>query len=874
MALRVIAGATAAAGVLAVSTAGGIGLPGLALAALSGAVLVLVLPGLGWWSVGASAVTGLGVGAQVVWFDDPGVAVKSLVGLLLGTALGAVLTGVGLQLPRHGRWVLAAAQMGAVMLARVATGVVGDPDSGRLDLPGLPSLMTGEWGRALAVVAVGLALTGAERVHRAAAFGAVTGRRAWAWAAVVVAPVVLVTAVMILMGDLGPAVLLSTTLAVMIWRALGARLALPVLAVAGVAVLMIGMSSSEWATRWAEVNDPRGLLEGSEQSVRQLAMALRSMGLTGLVGGGPGSGSLTRVVPVGQSDYAIATIAGDYGQLVAWVGVLLMLGLGLSILRASVHTPGERGLIATGAGWMLTLTTVWVSAGTFGLVPFTGVNAPLLAMSGSAAGAAGVLLGAAAVALAGHERAGEPSLPAARVTLVATMAALLAVVGMLGQGMRLTLTGGDGRLVGESALRVPRGDLLYADGSQLASSDYRGARTYTDQDLPGLVGGYDREHLTQAGLEQVAAGAATCGGHSGGLGRAITLGVKDACDPRDVVTTIDPGLQALAEALVADSPAGSLVVLDRASRGVVALAAGAGSAWTPESDGTPPTGSVVTDQAPTGSVFKMVTAAAAITNGVAGIPALGSTLQLPGGSALGNQWAGPCPEAGLPAMLAYSCNTAAGWVGLQVGAVSLQGAADQLGFGNTTLVGPPDLTLGPDPIGWPRAGSATTGLGEPDNATGSGLARTAIGQQGVQGSLLEVANLMASVLDAQTRQPTMVAGWCSDDELRPWASPAAPIEGLELGPVRQGLQQAATRGTVRSLAPLGVTAGKTGTAETERGNISWVVVATDSQIIAARVLPTPANPRPRTGHGGAVDIIAQMLPMDTTIPAPKVCQGR
>lgn len=872
MVARLVVGAAAAAGALFLSTATVIGMPTLVLGAMAGAVVAGLLPAMGWWAVGAAGVAGLGVGVQVVWFDSPGVAVRSLLGLLLGLMLGVGLVGLGLRLGRMGRWALAVVLMAAVLLARVATVVAGDPNSGRLDMPGLPSLMTGEWGRALAVVAVGLALTGAERVHRAAAFGAVTGRRAWAWVLLLVAPVVLVTTVMVLMGDLGPAVLLSTTLAVMIWRALGARLALPVLVVAGVAVLMIGISSAEWDTRWAEVQDPRGLQEGSDQPVRQLAMALRSMGLTGLVGGGPGSGSLTRVVPVGQSDYAIATIGGDYGLLLAWLGVLVMLGLGVAILRASVRTPGERGLIATGAGWMLTITTAWVAAGTFGLVPFTGVNAPLLAMSGSAAGATGVLLGAAGAALAGREPAAEPSLPAGRVTLIATVVAVLAMVGVLGQGMWLTLTGGGGRLAGESVMR-PRGDLLYADGTLLATSNDRGARVYTDEALPQLAGGYDRSSLTQSGLEQVAAGAATCGGHRGWLGRAVTFGIADACDPRDVVTTIDPGIQAQVEKLVADRPAASLLVLDRTTRGVAALAAGGVSDWNAD-DGQPDVGSVVTDQSPTGSVFKMVTAGAAVTHGLGDIPALGSAVQLPGGGQLHNQWDGPCPETGVRGMLAYSCNTAAAWVGLHVGADGLQQAADRLGFGHATLVGPADPTLGPDPITWPRQGLATTGLGVTENATGAAVARTAIGQQGVQASTLEIANLLATVMEGQNRQPTMVAGWCADGRLQEWASPTHAIDGLDLAPIRQGLERAAARGTVRTLARLGVIAGKTGTAETDRGNISWTVVATGRYVIVARVLPTAANPRPRTGHGGAVDVVAELPPMTASTPSGGVCGER
>lgn len=844
-------------------------------AAAVGITLAVMLVGLGWWPVAAAGVAGFGAGVQSTWFTETGVAVKCLLALAFGLVLGRVFASGGLRMQREQRWVLAAGVVALVVVARVATLVWGNLDSGELRFPGLPALMTGEWGRVLAVVAVGLALTGADRVRHDAAVGVLPGRRAWAWLLLVVAPAVALTAVLLVVGDLGPAVILAATLGVMIWRSLGGWLALPVLSVAAVGVLLIGMSSTEWATRWTEVQDPRADMELTSQ----LATALRSMGETGMVGGGPGSGSLTHRVPMGQSDYALATVAGDYGLLAAIVMFVMVVGLCLAVLRASVHLSQEAGLIATGAGWMLTLTTLWVAAGTFGLLPFTGVNLPLVAMSGSAAGATGVLLGAVSACLARDTADGAVDTSAARVTLVATLAAGLVLLGMLGQGARLTWTAGDGRLMGESALRS-RGELLYSDGSVLATSnglagggdsaqfgDAQGRRRYLDGALASAAGWFDPSTRAQSGMEFTAAGVSTCGDYRDGWGRAATVGIKDACDPADVVTTIDPTVQTAAERLVEQRSGVSLLVVDRATAGIVATAQGTDASIQASSASLP----VFTDRTAPGSVFKLVTAAAA-TEGLTA-PVVGDVLNLPEGGTLSNAWLGSCPGTDVEAMLAYSCNTVAGWIALHEGAQKMASAAELLGFGHTTVAGPPDLSAGSDTLEW-NSGWADTGLVAVANSTGGALARTGIGQQGVRASVADISSLTDAVLSGQVRPLTFVSGWCEAGQLHPWATPSREVFGVSLDPLRAGMAQAVAVGTAQSLSGSGVVAAKTGTADSDGGTISWVTAATDTRIITVRVLPTADNPHPHTGAGGAVDALAALLPLSATGAPTDPCQGR
>ena len=780
----------------------------LSAAFVAGALLCAALPSLGWWPVAAAGVVGLGAGVQAVWYGDATSAVKTLVSLSGGVLIGLVLVRIGLRLDRESRWTMAAGIAIVAVVLRASTLVLGNPRNGSLDLPGLPAIMTGEWGRALAVVAAGLALTGSQAVRRHAAFGRITRRQAWTWALVMVAPTVVLCIVMIALHDLGPAVVLSSAIAVMIWRALGARLALPVLGVAALALVRVGTASTAWAERTAEIRDPRG-----DQPLRQLAMALRSMGDTGLIGGGHGSGSLTRVVPVGQSDYAVATIVGDYGMAVAWIAVAVVLGLALRITWESTQNADAAGLIALGAGWTLTATTAWVVLGNVGLMPFTGINAPLLAMSGSASGAVGVLLGAAGASLAEPEPT-EPVIGSRPrgAALLATGLAVLAMVGMVGQGLVLTVTAGGGRLDAESSLRLKRGALLFADGTTLATSNSSGFRTTVDPEVSRVLGGYDRRSLTQEGLELVAAGATTCGDHRDALGRLITIGVRSECSPADTVTSLEPTWQRAVERSVAATSSASILVLDRRSNGVIAAGAGATSAWTTQ-DHSPEPVSVFVDAAPPGSTFKIVTAYAAGRHGVDGSGEIPAPLALPGGGSLSNAWDGPCPAPGVVAMLTYSCNTTAGFLAMRVGRSALTEAADDLGFRDAGLTGPPDLSLSPVPLRWPVTPRSTTGLDLEANGSPAGLARTGIGQQGVQATLAAVANVFATALSGERRAIPAVIGVCERDGLQAWTPPATPVtSSTELDPIREGLQGAVQRGTLRSLAPVGAVAGKTGTA--------------------------------------------------------------
>ena len=213
----------------------------------------------------------------------------------------------------------------------------------------------------------------------------------------------------------------------------------------------------------------------------------------------------------------------------------------------------------------------------------------------------------------------------------------------------------------------------------------------------------------------------------------------------------------------------------------------------------------------------------------------GQTLSNFGGERCG----GPLPEA-----LRVSCNTAFGQLGLDLGGAKLTAGAEAFGFNK---VPPLDLPFG--------ASSAFPPASAFDRDKPA-LAKSAIGQQDVSATPLEMALVAAAVAnDGTIMQPTLVDRIVDPDgkviqrsEPNTWKEPMTPQTAAELTAMMTAVVQGGTG--VAAQIPGVQVAGKTGTAETGRTgeNDTWFIAfapAEDPQVAVAVALSN------QSGTGGA-----------------------
>ena len=458
----------------------------------------------------------------------------------------------------------------------------------------------------------------------------------------------------------------------------------------------------------------------------------------------------------------------------------------------------------------------------------------------------------------------------------------------------------------EALRRMPRGDLILRDGTALASSEPLGRRIYTDATTAIDTGFFTfGTSAGPQGLEYSASGALTCGLHRSFQAQLTTLGFYGECSPTTVVSSIEPALQSAVQGIVLDASDYStmIMVVNQETGGVEAVASTVAE-QVPRTDSaeakvslnanalkagdTPfiqreilayrakvapsppfrhPPYLPLADDAKSddiwppafgypvqpGSVFKLITAAAAGREQIA-IPSLGQSLEIEGEKPLTNQSLQACPGTSIQAMLAYSCNTSAGYIGIQVGSEGLYQAADALGLAEAgSLIGPPDESADLTPILWQPFGANHDSLNIPDDPSESELARAAIGQENVRFSVAQEAGITKAVLTGVRQPLTMVAGVCDAKDFRPWQAPTTPVPAdIPLDVIREGMEGAVEwqGGTAEALQGR-ATMAKTGTAELNDGIASWVTATDGEHIVVVRMTPTVANSDPRELDSGA-----------------------
>lgn len=240
-----------------------------------------------------------------------------------------------------------------------------------------------------------------------------------------------------------------------------------------------------------------------------------------------------------------------------------------------------------------------------------------------------------------------------------------------------------------------------------------------------------------------------------------------------------------------------------------------------------------------GSSFKVVTASVGLGSGEVTLtrpvyPVL-SALPLPqsGGQSLANFGGSSCGGP-LPEILRVSCNTAFAQMGMDLGAVRMSEGAGRFGFRQQP---PIDLPFAATSV-FPDAAAFADDL--------PGLAKSAIGQQDVQATPLQMALVAAGIANNGTIMTPHVMSEIRDGEGQllkryeptPWTTATTPDVARTM---RDLMVNVVDRGTGTAARIPGVAvAGKTGTAQTGRDTVhTWFISfapANDPQIAVAVML--------------------------------------
>jgi penicillin-binding protein A len=266
---------------------------------------------------------------------------------------------------------------------------------------------------------------------------------------------------------------------------------------------------------------------------------------------------------------------------------------------------------------------------------------------------------------------------------------------------------------------------------------------------------------------------------------------------------------------------------------------------------------------PPGSTFKVVTAAAALENGVTMSEQLPSptVLDLPQTSANIRNFGGASCGSGsltLTQALQISCNTTFAGLGVRLGSEKLAAEAEKFGFNQ------------PSPYQLPAATSSI-----PEHQDVPATAQSAIGQRDVRASPLQMATVAATVANGGRRMGPIVAQEVVSDK----GSVVKRFEGEDFGQVipervagdlRDMMLQVVEHGTgVAARIPGFQVAGKTGTAQHAQGKNphAWFIGFTgsgDRQIAVAVVVEEGGNAGSEATGGRTAAPIARRV-METYV---------
>jgi peptidoglycan glycosyltransferase len=438
------------------------------------------------------------------------------------------------------------------------------------------------------------------------------------------------------------------------------------------------------------------------------------------------------------------------------------------------------------------------------------------------------------------------------------------------------------------AYAFPRGQIRTSDGVVIAESvpsggaAYKYQRQYPLGPVYGNITGWKSVSFGATGLEGKLDKYLQGTDSSESVANFLDTMTGKSKKGGDVELTINNKVQQAAVSALGNK-VGSVVALDPTTGAILAMyssptydpnpiAANESKVSSPAGDALgkdknkPNQNRVTSEVYPPGSIFKVVTAAAALDSGKFtendSTQADPSVLQF-GAYRLRNENNNTCPGTDLKTALQYSCNTVFGYVGSQVGVAGMSQAAAQFGLNDPSL----KLPLNVVPSVFPTAQIA--------NDPGF-LAQSSIGQFDTQITPLQAAMIAAAVANGGTlMKPYMV-----QKEISPRGTTTSTAKP-------EILHQAMSPGTAQALDEMMVNVvnsgtgtnaqipnvkvgGKTGTAQRGDGQnplawfISYASVNGKSVAVAVLVQDDDAKKRDDISGGGFAAPVAKQV-METAL---------
>lgn len=386
--------------------------------------------------------------------------------------------------------------------------------------------------------------------------------------------------------------------------------------------------------------------------------------------------------------------------------------------------------------------------------------------------------------------------------------------------------------------KKPRGAIYAAGGRTLARSRKQPSgeyvRSYPTGSLFSHPVGYSYAFYGQSGLEKYYDDRLT--GRSKSVNSVLDSILGRGGDQQDMVTNLDVGAQQLAEQEMAGH-LGAVVVLEPSTGRVPVYLSQPG--YDPERMNTASgvrqlnrdksralVDRVSASTYPPGSTFKVVTATAALDSGVMNTSSTvdGNSPQTFASKPLKNDFNQSFGKINLETALTYSVNTAFGNIGVDVGQQRLLEYMKRYGF------------YAPPPVDLPVLETLASGLRNSETGrllapdANIDLARTAIGQERLAVTPIQMAEVAATVANGGVRMEPRIAKLFRDEYGRTTlkvspqratrvmkASTAATLNEMMRKVVVEGTAGAANVGNLD-------VAGKTGTAELGNGlNQAWFI---------------------------------------------------
>lgn len=606
--------------------------------------------------------------------------------------------------------------------------------------------------------------------------------------------------------DLGAILILATVLITFLFLLLPARSLWPLLLLSVILIVALGAIGyyvlprfdiyyvkariDLWFDPWAET--------GVAIDGEQLIQALRALRYGRLTGQGLGQGR-SYVVPAAHTDMLFAVIIEQIGWLgglfiVAAYVILVLRGFRIALGNYSA----EQILLAAGLTAVLGFQTLIIFAGTVGALPLTGVTVPLISKGGTSLLLTFIYLGFI-LRLSRHRSHIPPtdlsqaiqnlhaSLPhlAAFFLIIFPIAAGVGIGRVVHFNDRLTeATQPLNPWIQVELNRTLRGAILDRYGNPIVHSPERGGdRVYPDALLAESLAqtiGYDSGFYGRLGIENRFNDYLNGRGHNNKLMAwfsRLRYILTHEFEGQDVETTLDPNLQKMVYRLMNDpsrvSNAGAALLLDPSSGEILAIvsiptfdpALIDTTFETLDADAQPLVNRATQGQYAPGSVFKILTAAAALdtptygTDGELITPEymfyFNDDLQPPPGPAGYDTWwhEGACAVTAsyqgfgnfnFAQALAYSDNVVFAQLGQALGPFRFREYAEAFGIGRTFNIG---IEVAPSNLARDPAYLETP----------CGLAQTAFGQGQLFVTPLQIGMLGATIAnDGELPYPQLV----------------------------------------------------------------------------------------------------------------------